>query len=127
MSSHLPVPSVLRVVALLAVTSLLSAACGSPVSLSPSAAEPSRRPSNPPSASADAALPPRCPAVPNVASSPSSTSWWRDRTFYEVFVRSFADSNGAGIGDLRGLIGKLDYLNEGNPATYTDLGVTATG
>ncbi|XID92159.1 alpha-amylase family glycosyl hydrolase [Paenibacillaceae bacterium WGS1546] len=31
--------------------------------------------------------------------------------FYEVFVRSFADSNGDGIGDLNGLIGKLDYLD----------------
>lgn len=44
--------------------------------------------------------------------------------FYEVFVRSFADSNGDGIGDLRGLIGRLDQLNDGNPATTTDLGIT---
>ncbi|HEY0371237.1 MAG TPA: alpha-amylase family glycosyl hydrolase [Thermoanaerobaculia bacterium] len=43
--------------------------------------------------------------------------------FYEIFVRSFNDSNGDGIGDLNGLIAKLDYLNDGNPATTTDLGV----
>ena len=50
--------------------------------------------------------------------------WWNDRVFYEVFVRSFADSDGDGIGDLRGLIDRLDYLNDGDPATSDDLGVT---
>jgi alpha-amylase len=50
--------------------------------------------------------------------------WWDDSTFYEIFVRSFFDSNGDGIGDLQGIIQKLDYLNDGNPATHTDLGVT---
>lgn len=44
--------------------------------------------------------------------------------FYEVFVRSFADSNGDGIGDLRGLTAHLDQLNDGDPATTTDLGIT---
>jgi maltose alpha-D-glucosyltransferase/alpha-amylase len=38
--------------------------------------------------------------------------WYRDAVFYEVFVRAFADSNGDGIGDLRGLTNKLDYLKE---------------
>jgi len=51
--------------------------------------------------------------------------WWRDRIFYEVFVRSFADSDGDGIGDLRGLADRLDYLNDGDPSTTSDLGVTA--
>ena len=51
--------------------------------------------------------------------------WWNDQVFYEVFVRSFYDSDGDGIGDLQGLIAKLDYLNDGNPETTTDLGVTA--
>ncbi len=50
--------------------------------------------------------------------------WWNDRVFYEVFVRSFQDSDGDGIGDLQGLIDRLDYLNDGDPATTTDLGVT---
>jgi glycosidase len=49
---------------------------------------------------------------------------WRDRVFYEVFVRSFADSNGDGIGDLAGLTAKLDTLNDGDPTTLEDLGVT---
>jgi alpha-amylase len=51
--------------------------------------------------------------------------WWNDRVFYEVFVRSFADSDGDGDGDLRGLIDRLDYLNDGDPATTEDLGVNA--
>jgi len=42
-----------------------------------------------------------------------------------VFVRSFADSDGDGIGDLRGLTGRLDQLNDGDPTTTDDLGVTA--
>jgi alpha-amylase len=50
--------------------------------------------------------------------------WWSGRTFYEVFVRSFKDSNGDGIGDFNGLTASLDYLNDGDPATTDDLGVT---
>jgi alpha-amylase len=50
--------------------------------------------------------------------------WWSGRVFYEAFVRSFADSNGDGTGDLKGLAAHLDYLNDGNPATSSDLGVT---
>jgi glycosidase len=50
--------------------------------------------------------------------------WWNDRVFYEIFVRSFQDSNGDGKGDLRGVIDRLDYLNDGDPATTSDLGVT---
>ncbi len=50
--------------------------------------------------------------------------WWNDSVFYEIFVRSFADSNGDGIGDFNGLTAKLDYLNDGDPDTTTDLGVT---
>ena len=61
---------------------------------------------------------------------PVLDAWWQDAVFYEVFVRSFADSTtgplaGDGIGDLRGLIERLDYLNDGDPETDTDLGVTA--
>gem|GEM_PF-117381 len=41
---------------------------------------------------------------------------------YEVFVRSFADADGDGVGDLRGLIAHLDYINDGNPQSSTDLG-----
>jgi 1,4-alpha-glucan branching enzyme len=51
--------------------------------------------------------------------------WARGAVFYEIFVRSFADSDGDGVGDLEGLIGRLDYLNDGNPTTSDDLEVDA--
>lgn len=44
------------------------------------------------------------------------------RTYYEVFVYSFYDSDGDGIGDLKGVTEKLDYINDGDPETDTDLG-----
>ena len=53
-----------------------------------------------------------------------SEVWWHDAVFYQIFVRSFYDSNGDGIGDFNGITEKLDYLNDGNPETDTDLGVT---
>ena len=54
-----------------------------------------------------------------------NNDWSKGAVFYEVFVRSFADSNGDGTGDLKGLIGKLDYLNTGDPGTTSDLKVDA--
>lgn len=51
--------------------------------------------------------------------------WWNHAVFYEIFVRSFYDSNGDGIGDFNGITQKLDYLNDGDPNTHDDLGVTA--
>ena len=36
--------------------------------------------------------------------------WWRERVFYQIYPRSFQDSNGDGIGDLQGIISRLDYL-----------------
>jgi alpha-amylase len=55
--------------------------------------------------------------------------WWHDAVFYEVFVRSFADSSAGpladdGVGDLAGLIERLDVLNDGKPGGE-DLGVNA--
>ncbi len=38
--------------------------------------------------------------------------WWKHAVFYEVYPRSFADSNNDGVGDLNGITSKLDYLHE---------------
>ncbi|WP_236354996.1 alpha-amylase family glycosyl hydrolase [Konateibacter massiliensis] len=44
------------------------------------------------------------------------------RNYYEIFVYSFFDSNGDGIGDINGVIDKLDYINDGDSSTDSDLG-----
>src|SRR4029079_1529647 len=84
-------------------------AAGSPAPTQAASATPAASPSSQASAACD---------------TPATLPWWNDRVFYEVFVRSFQDSDGDGIGDLPGLISKLDYLNDGDPATTDDLGVT---
>ncbi len=109
-----------RWLAAAAVLSVVASACGGVApTTSPSAAATVGAPSpgNAPSNAAPACAPP--------ATSPPEGDWWRDRVFYEVFVRSFADSDRDGIGDLRGLTQRLDYLNDGDPGTTDDLGVTA--
>lgn len=45
------------------------------------------------------------------------------RVYYQIFVGSFADSDGDGIGDLRGIIERFDYLNDGDPDSGLSLGV----
>jgi alpha-glucosidase len=48
--------------------------------------------------------------------------WWREGLIYQIYPRSFADSNGDGVGDLAGITARLDYLNDG---TTNSLGVDA--
>lgn len=55
-----------------------------------------------PCSEAQSAKPPQADAGP----------WWRDAIFYEIYVRSFQDSNGDGVGDLPGVIQRLDYLQQ---------------
>src|SRR5438105_4294348 len=63
-------------------------------------------------------------ALPALALVPADTAptWTRGATCYEIFVRSFFDSDGNGIGDFNGLTQKLDYINDGNPNSTRSLG-----
>ena len=49
-------------------------------------------------------------ATPDHRAGTDGFRWWNETVFYEIFVRSFRDSNGDGIGDFNGIIEKLDYL-----------------
>ena len=111
-----------------ATTALAPAQTEAPAAASPTGepaptAEPPRqpRPTNP----VTPLLPPAPPQItprPTVAPSPLEAGWWDGAVCYEVFVRSFYDSDGDGNGDLNGLIQKLDYINDGDPDTRSDLG-----
>jgi alpha-amylase len=59
-----------------------------------------------------------------LAAQSQPAEWTRGATCYEVFVRSFQDSNGDGVGDIPGLIQKLDYINDGDPQSTDDLGAS---
>jgi alpha-amylase len=62
---------------------------------------------------------------PAASQSPASTGdWKRGATCYEVFVRSFFDSDGDGVGDFKGLTQKLDYVNDGTANSRRDLGAS---
>jgi len=118
---------------------LLLVACASPrateiPSARPSTSTPSPIPPTstiePTSTASPTPIPlPTIPSTPvqPVTGLPQGTDgypWWNDTVFYEIFVRSFYDSDGDGIGDFNGITAKLDYLNDGDPTTTSDLGVT---
>ena len=78
-----------------------------------------------PPPSGEAEFSPRDIVAPFPAEYPADElKQWNDRVYYQIFVRSFYDSDGDGIGDLRGVIQKLDYLNDGDSSSNEDLGVT---
>ncbi len=62
------------------------------------------------------------PTPAQEASASGARNWKRGAVCYEIFVRSFYDSDGDGVGDLNGLIQKLDYINDGDPDSQRDLG-----
>ena len=40
----------------------------------------------------------------------SKRDWWKSAVFYQIYPKSFQDTTGSGVGDLRGIISRLDYL-----------------
>ncbi len=59
--------------------------------------------------------PPTATSAPAASPTPETSEgspWWNHAVFYEIFVRSFRDSDGDGIGDFNGVTEKLDYLQE---------------
>ena len=60
------------------------------------------------------------PTEPPVMADPIDDNY---RTYYQIFVGSFSDSNNDGIGDLRGIINRMDYLNDGNILSGESLGI----
>lgn len=68
------------------------------------------------------AVDPAPSAAPPVLRPRFGDDWWQRGVVYQIYPRSFADANGDGVGDLPGLIGKLDYINDG---TERSLGVDA--
>ena len=97
---------------LLGVTAIVVAACSGPVD------EPTLTSTLNPATTTTTA------AEVTITASEAGMPWWNDRVFYEIFVRSFADSDGDGIGDFVGMTDRLDYLNDGDPTTTDDLGIT---
>lgn len=49
---------------------------------------------------------------PHASKGKITPKWWKEAVFYQIYPRSFCDSNGDGIGDLQGIISKLDYLKK---------------
>jgi alpha-amylase len=122
---HRQVRAALALLAVLAIagcggssqpTSLNEAA--TPAAASAPAAAPSAA-ASPPPAITPSPIPAEAPAATPF---PLALGWWDSAVCYEIFVRSFRDSNGDGVGDLNGLIANLDYVNDGDPASQKDLG-----
>jgi hypothetical protein len=125
---------------------LIIAGCGASPAAAPPTAEPTVAPSatplseeaallatiaanapSPAAATPTVPLPTPFPTItlgPTAEPRPLPEGWWDTAVCYEIFVRSFYDSNGDGIGDINGLIEKLDYINDGDPTGGDDLGAT---
>jgi len=104
-------------IVLLAACDEVAPATNTATAVAPATAAPSQAPTTPPPTQQ---APTQEPATP----APIIYPWWNERVFYEIFVRSFYDSNGDGNGDFKGMTQKLDYLNDGDPASGDDLGIS---
>jgi len=114
-----------RALNLLIILPLLLAACtGTKVTPTVAPATPTTFPTLPPTEILPTLVPTPSGPVPigEITGMPKGSEgfpWWDDCVYYEIFVRSFYDSNGDGFGDFNGILQKLDYLNDGDPSTNT--------
>ena len=113
---------------LLLILILLLAACGQGGAAPAESAAPEEAPAEEAPAAEDAAPAAEEAPAEEFAVTDVDLSFYVDtpdnaRVFYEIFVGSFSDSDGDGIGDLRGVINRFDYLNDGDPASGKSLGV----
>ena len=67
------------------------------------------------------------PDVPKVSNGAVTKKWWKEAVFYQIYPRSFCDTNGDGIGDLRGIIEKLDYLNKKSKDVIDKITLASSG
>ena len=65
------------------------------------------------------------PTITTEAKAERTYRWWEEGVIYQVYVLTFADADGDGVGDLRGLIKQLDYLNDGDENSDRCLGIDA--
>jgi alpha-glucosidase len=63
----------------------------------------------------------------NSLSSPANAQWWQTAVIYQIYPRSYKDTSGNGIGDLEGIISKLDYLNDGTHSEKSNVLPTSLG
>jgi len=80
-------------------------------------------PTVPSSPTEPAPTPPREEYVVTDVGTASTVVTGSSNVFYHIFVGSFSDSNGDGIGDLQGIINRMDYINDGDPNSGKSLGV----
>ncbi|MEL6221691.1 MAG: alpha-glucosidase [Cyanobacteria bacterium J06627_8] len=59
------------------------------------------------------------------SSSRETLQWWEKGVVYQIYPLTFADENGDGVGDLKGITQRLDYLNDGDPNSSKSLGIDA--
>src|SRR5829696_694465 len=62
------------------------------------------------------------PAAPGAAF-PEAAPWWKTGPIYHIYPRSFRDANGDGVGDLRGIVERLDHLNDGTDRSLRVKGI----
>lgn len=55
---------------------------------------------------------PQTTTVSQMTTAGTPRTWWKETTVYQIYIPSFFDSNGDGVGDIPGIISKLDYLQE---------------